>query len=83
MGKTRWPSSWPPTIRLRLALASQVALSTFQYAALQDQLNRIKKEMNVANTSQARKAVLAKQQEGIVGPSSSTSGRRNLLLPRL
>jgi hypothetical protein len=41
------------------------ALSTFQDAASQDQLNRIQKEMDLSTTSQARKAVLAKQQERI------------------
>jgi hypothetical protein len=40
-------------------------LSTIQDAASQDQLNRIQKEMNLSTTSQARKAVLAKQQERI------------------
>jgi hypothetical protein len=41
------------------------ALSTFQDAASRDQLNRIQKEMDLSTTSQARKAVLAKQQERI------------------
>ena len=41
------------------------AISTIQDAASQAQLNRIQTEINAATTSQARKAVLAKQQERI------------------
>jgi hypothetical protein len=49
------------------AIASQSisAISTFQDAASQEQLNRLDKEMNKATTSAARKAVLAKQEERI------------------
>ncbi|MDJ0367385.1 hypothetical protein QMK33_19730 [Hymenobacter sp. H14-R3] len=49
----------------RIASQSLSALSTIQDAATQDQLNRINQEMNAATTSQARKAVLAKQQARI------------------
>jgi hypothetical protein len=48
-----------------LASQSISALGTFEDAASQDRLGRIKAEMNLATTSQARKAVLAKQQERI------------------